>query len=153
VASSGRTGYDGALVTDDLTHFTIINDTLGHAAGGKGLQQVAERIRTGIEETDTAARRGSDDVVVILEALSQDAEQAVLDVRNWARELLDALAEPYELEDIKHSTTASVGVTMFSDSPQSVATLLKNADLAIAEAKAQGGGSIRFFNPAMQENI
>ncbi len=153
LASSNRTGYEGALVSIDLTHFTIINDTLGHAAGDQVLQQVAQRIRSSIDDTDTAARLGSDDFVVILEDLSRDPEQAVLAARNWARELLAALAEPYVLGDITHSTTACIGVTMFSDSQSSVAGLLKNADLAIAEAKAQGAESIRFFNPAMQESI
>ncbi len=153
LASANRTKYDGALLTIDLTHFTIINETLGHSAGDKVLQQVAQRIRARIEDTDTAARLGSDDFVVILEDISQDTDQAVLDVRNWAHELLDCLAEPYELDDITHTTSASIGVTMFSDSQDDVAGLLKNADLAISEAKAQGSGSIRFFNPAMQEAI
>lgn len=153
VTSAQRTGYEGALVAIDLTHFTIINETFGHAAGDKLLQEVALRIRARIDETDTAARLGSDDFVVILEDLSQDTDQAVMEVRNWAREILQSLAQPYELDDIKHSTTASIGITMFSDSPDDVSGLLKNADLAISEAKAQGGGSIRFFNPTMQETI
>lgn len=153
VTSAQRTGYEGALVAIDLTHFTIINETFGHAAGDKLLQEVALRIRARIDETDTAARLGSDDFVVILEDLSQDTDQAVMEVRNWAREILESLAQPYELDDIKHSTTASIGITMFSDSPDDVSGLLKNADLAISEAKAQGGGSIRFFNPTMQETI
>lgn len=153
VTSAQRTGYEGALVAIDLTHFTIINETFGHAAGDKLLQEVALRIRARIDETDTAARLGSDDFVVILEDLSQDTDQAVMEVRNWAREILESLAQPYELGDIKHSTTASIGITMFSDSPDDVSGLLKNADLAISEAKAQGGGSIRFFNPTMQETI
>ena len=153
LASSHRTGYEGALVSIDLTHFTIINDTLGHAAGDQVLQQVAARIRDSIDETDTAARLGSDDFVVILEDLSRDPEQAVMHARNWARELLVSLAEPYQLGDISHSTTACAGVTMFSDSDNSVAGLLKNADLAIAEAKAQGTETVRFFNPKMQESV
>lgn len=153
VMSSQRTGYEGALVAIDLTHFTIINETFGHVAGDKLLQEVAQRIRARIDETDTAARLGSDDFLVILEDISQDADQAVMEVRNWAREVLDSLAQPYELGDIKHSTTASIGITMFSDNPDNVAGLLKSADLAISEAKAQGGGSIRFFNPTMQETI
>lgn len=151
--SSHRTGYEGALVAIDLTHFTIINDTLGHAAGDQVLKQVAQRIRASIDDTDTAARLGSDDFVVILEDLSRDTEQAVLNARNWARELLDKLSQPYQLGEILHSTTACIGVTMFSDSQDSVAGLLKNADLAIAEAKAHGGEAIRFFNPKMQESI
>ncbi|SFR56716.1 periplasmic sensor diguanylate cyclase/phosphodiesterase [Pseudidiomarina maritima] len=153
MTSATRTGYEGALVAIDLTHFTVINDTFGHAAGDQLLQEVAQRIRAHIDETDTAARLGSDDFVVILEDISQDTDQAVMDVRNWAREILDALAQPFDLGGIKHTTSASIGITMFSDSQDNVAGLLKNADLAISEAKAQGGGSIRFFNPAMQEAI
>jgi PAS domain S-box/diguanylate cyclase (GGDEF) domain len=153
VTSAQRTRYEGALVAIDLTHFTIINETFGHVAGDKLLQDVSQRIRARIDETDTAARLGSDDFVVILEDLSQDTDQAVMEVRNWAREVLESLAQPYDLGDIKHSTTASIGITMFSDSPDDVSGLLKNADLAISEAKAQGGGSIRFFNPIMHETI
>ncbi|GAB3287071.1 EAL domain-containing protein [Pseudidiomarina andamanensis] len=153
VTSAARTGYEGALVAIDLTHFTVINETFGHAAGDKLLQEVAQRIRARVDETDTVARLGSDDFLVILEDVSQDADQAVMEVRNWAREILDVLAQPFDLGDIKHTTSASIGITMFSDSQGDAAGLLKNADLAISEAKSQGGGSIRFFNPAMQEAI
>lgn len=153
MTSAARTGYEGALVAIDLTHFTVINETFGHVAGDQLLQEVAQRIRARIDETDTAARLGSDDFVVILEDISQDTDQAVMDVRNWAREILEALAQPFDLGGVKHTTSASIGITMFSDSQDNVAGLLKNADLAISEAKAQGGGSIRFFNPAMQEAI
>lgn len=153
VTSAARTGYEGALVAIDLTHFTVLNETFGHAAGDKLLQEVAQRIRARVDETDTVARLGSDDFLVILEDISQDADQAVMEVRNWAREILDVLAQPFDLGDIKHTTSASIGITMFSDSQGDVAGLLKNADLAISEAKSQGGGSIRFFNPAMQEAI
>ena len=153
LASSARTGYEGALVAVDLTRFTVLNDTLGHAFGDEVLKQAAARIRQQIESTDTAARLGSDDFIVILEDLDLDAMEAIHKVRNWARQLVELLSEPYELGDLTHTSSACIGITMFTDTETNVEGLLKNADLAIAEAKHQGEGAVRFFNPSMQENI
>jgi len=153
VASASKTGYEGALVAIDLTHFTIINETLGHHAGDQVLQQMAARIRQCLGEADTAARLGSDDFVVILETLDKDPQQAVIAVRHWANRVLELLSQPYQLADHTHTTNACLGVTMFSDSVDDVGGLLRNADLAIAEAKAMGGGSISFFDPKMQAQI
>lgn len=153
VLSYQRTNYEGALFSIDLVGFTIINDTLGHAVGDDLLRQFGLRITSLVDETATAARLGSDDFVVILEDLSDDREHAILGARNWAKALITALNEPFELAGSPHKISINIGVTMFSDMTDSAESLLKNGDLALADAKLLGPGGVRFFNVDMQQNI
>ncbi|CAI8152988.1 MAG: putative signaling protein [Pseudidiomarina mangrovi] len=153
VLSYQRTNYEGALFAIDLVGFTVINDTLGHAIGDDLLRQVGIRIAAMIDETATAARLGADDFVVILEDLSDDREHAIMGARNWAKALLTAFNDPFELAGSPHKIAVNIGVTMFSDMTETAESLLKNADLALADAKLLGPGGVRFFNVDMQQNI
>lgn len=153
VMSYQRTQYEGALFAIDLVGFTLINDTLGHAIGDDLLRQAGLRITALVDETATAARLGADDFVVILEDLSDDREHAILGARNWAKALLTAFNEPFELAGSPYKVAVDVGVTMFSDMTDSAESLLKNGDLALADAKQLGPGGVRFFNVDMQQNI
>lgn len=153
LANAQRTQYEGALLAIDLNDFTMVNDAFGHQFGDQLLQEVARRIERLIDEADTAARLGADDFVVALENLNGDREQAIVDARQWAHRLTLLLSEPFEIEGRQYTTSASVGVTMFSDSNTNVEVLLRNADLALADAKLEGPHAIRFFNPSMQENV
>jgi len=152
LAGKQKTGFEGAVVVIDIDGFKVFNDTVGHEQGDKLLQQVAHRISNALRNTDTAGRLGADDFMVVLEDLSTDHEQAIVDAREFAAQLQRILAEPYHLGAIRHVCSATVGVTVFSDT-DSVEGLLKNADLAVTEAKTAGRGSLRFFNPRMQERI
>jgi len=153
IVSYQRTHYEGALFSIDLVGFTVINDTLGHAVGDDLLRQVGLRITSLIDETATAARLGSDDFVVILEDLSNDREHAILGARNWAKALMTALSEPFELAGNQQKISINIGVTMFSDMTDNAESLLKNGDLALTDAKLLGPGGVCFFNVDMQQNI
>lgn len=153
VLSYQRTHYEGALFTIDLVGFTVINDTLGHAVGDDLLRQVGMRLNSLIDETATAARLGADDFVVILEDLSNEREHAILGARNWIKALLTAMNEPFDLVGNPHKISINVGATLFSDMTDSAESLLKNGDLALADAKLLGPGGVRFFNVDMQQNI
>lgn len=153
VASSRRTGYEGAVLAIDLIDFTLINDSLGHAVGDKLLRTIAERIQSRIDETDCAARLGSDDFVVVLEDLGRDRNEAILAARRLATEIIQFIAQPLDLGARVHSTAACIGISMFSDTDLGAGELIKNADLALTEAKTQGANSVRLFNPDMQISI
>ncbi|HEY7774987.1 MAG TPA: diguanylate cyclase, partial [Kineobactrum sp.] len=154
VAGYSRTGFEGAILALDLNDFTMVNDTLGHGIGDQLLTLLATRISSCLSESDSAARLGADDFVIILENLSDDREAAIMDARYRAAELLEAISLPCEFDGNALSVSASIGVTLFSDGePEQTGSLLRNADLALVEAKRQGAGAVRFFNPAMQAHV
>ena len=153
LASGEKTGFEGAVLMIDLDGFKVFNDTVGHEQGDRLLQKVSQRISSSLRSTDTAGRLGADDFMVILEDLSPDYEQAIIDARDFAMNLLRDLAQPYQLDTLTHVTSATIGITMFSDTKTNVEGLLKSADLALADAKASGRGTMRFFNPRMQQRI
>ncbi|MGQ4277412.1 EAL domain-containing protein [Pseudidiomarina sp. E22-M8] len=153
VASYRRTGYEGAVLAIDLIDFTLVNDSLGHHFGDRLLRTVAERLESAIDDTDCAARLGSDDFVLILEDLGPDRNEAILTARRLATEVVNLIEKPIDLGVRTHTTAACIGISMFSDSDNGATELIKNADIALSEAKALGSGTIRLFNPEMQQSI
>ena len=124
----------------NLDCFQHVNDRLGHAAGDRLLQQVSERLKAGLAETDLAGRMGGDEFAVVLKqpAGEQEALRA-------ARELLDALCAPYRIDVHELSVTASIGVATFPKHGATAAELLRNADLAMRHAKSRGKNAVEFF--------
>lgn len=148
--SAQRSGQHGALMFLDLDDFKHINDNLGHELGDVLLQQVAQRLNACLREGDSIARVGGDDFVVLLEALSPQEREAVTQSEAVASKLLHALGQTYTLGEHTHTSTASVGIVVFKDGHESMDALMKEADVAMYQAKAAGRNTIRFFNPAMQ---
>ena len=153
LAGHVRTGFEGALLALDLRDFSLINDSQGHAAGDEVLRLVASRIRRCLSETDLAARLGADDFVILLEDLSTDRDAAIMEARHRASRIIAALTEPYRLDRDALTVGANIGVTMFSDAGDGVEAILRNADLALAAARAHESGQVRFFDPLMQERV
>lgn len=152
--SSARSQRPGALLFIDLDNFKMFNDALGHSLGDLLLQEVAKRLAAGVRETDTVARQGGDEFVVLLEALSQKPEEAITQAEAIAEKVLRSLSQPYQLSDHhSHHCTASVGVTLFIGGQESVDQLLKQADIAMYQSKQAGRNTIRFFDPQMQAII
>ena len=141
---------NGALMFIDLDNFKILNDTLGHSTGDVLLRKVAVRLGACVRLSDTVARLGGDEFVVMLERLPEQAEAAASYSRKVAQRILQALSEPYDLAGYQHDTTCSIGITLFSKHQQSLGDLLKQADLAMYQAKSLGRNTICFFDPAMQ---
>lgn len=141
---------NGALMFIDLDNFKVLNDTLGHATGDMLLRKVATRLSTCIRLSDTVARLGGDEFVVMLESLPEDALAATEYCRGVSQRILLALSETYDLAGHQHESTCSIGVTLFSQRQQNMSDLLKQADLAMYQAKASGRNTVCFFNPAMQ---
>jgi diguanylate cyclase (GGDEF)-like protein/PAS domain S-box-containing protein len=153
LASSTRSGKHGALLFIDLDDFKSLNDTLGHATGDALLQQVAARLKTNLREGDSIARMGGDEFVVILEGLSEQLVAAAQQTEGISNKIFAALNRPYRLAFHEYHCTASIGATLFSGHDQAKAELIKQADIAMYQAKKAGRSNLRFFDPAMQDVI
>ena len=150
VASSTREGCHGALLFLDLDNFKGINDTLGHEWGDRLLVQVGARVSACVRATDTVARLGGDEFVVVIEGLHAEEAEAAAEAEAVAQKVLAALNQPYQIEGCEMHSTPSIGIALFRDAQQPVQELLKRADLAMYQAKAQGRNMLCFFDPAMQ---
>jgi diguanylate cyclase (GGDEF)-like protein/PAS domain S-box-containing protein len=153
LASSARSGREGALLFIDLDNFKTLNDTLGHDIGDLLLKQVAQRLESCVREGDTVARLGGDEFVVMLEDLSEHDLEAAAQAETVGEKILAALNQPYQLATHVHHSTPSIGVAIFSDHEQSQDELLKQADIAMYQAKKAGRNTLRFFDPQMQDSI
>jgi diguanylate cyclase (GGDEF)-like protein/PAS domain S-box-containing protein len=152
-ASSARSGREGALLFIDLDNFKDINDTLGHDIGDLLLQQTAQRLESCLREVDTVARLGGDEFVVMLEDLSEQPIEAATQTETVGDKILVTLNQPYQLATHTYHSTPSIGATLFNDHHQSEEELLKQADIAMYQAKKAGRNTLRFFNPKMQDII
>ena len=141
---------EGSLMFIDLDNFKALNDTLGHHKGDLLLQQVAERLTACVRKSDTVARLGGDEFVVMLGDLGDQPAEADAHARQVAGSILVALSEPYVLAGNQHYSTCSIGVTSFNQNQTNIGDLLKQADLAMYQAKTAGRNTICFFDPALQ---
>ncbi|MBA3024007.1 MAG: EAL domain-containing protein [Gammaproteobacteria bacterium] len=158
LATCDRTRRHAALMFLDLDHFKTLNDLHGHDIGDRMLFEVAQRLRTCIREEDSVARFGGDEFVVMLEALSNDTQEAVVQAETVAEKIRLALAQPYLLprdagDPITHHCSSSIGITIFREQSDGVEQLLKWTDMAMYRAKDAGRNSIRFFDPTMQAAV
>ena len=141
---------EGALMFIDLDNFKVLNDTLGHQKGDQLLQQVAERLRSCVHRGDTVARLGGDEFVILLENSGHKPLDPAGAAQVVSERILAKLGEPYVLSGHLHHSTCSIGVTLFGRAPWTVSELLKQADLAMYQAKNAGRNTVCFFDPEMQ---
>jgi diguanylate cyclase (GGDEF)-like protein len=150
LASAQRRQQGGALLFIALDNFKTLNDTLGNDQGDLLLQQVAQRLNSCVRSVDTVARLGGDEFVVMLEELSQNPEELARDALGVGEKILAMLAVPYALKGYQYRSTPSIGIAPFEGDQTSVGELLKQADLAMYQAKTAGRNTLRFFSPEMQ---
>ncbi len=143
LAASRRDRYHGALLFMDLDRFKHLNDTLGHDQGDVLLREIARRLREEVRQSDTVARFGGDEFVVIIAPLSPLREQAEAQIRQVGEKLRIALAVPVALDDGAFTITPSIGATLFYGSQATIQALLQEADSAMYAAKAAGGNGFR----------
>ncbi|MDO8464873.1 MAG: EAL domain-containing protein [Gallionella sp.] len=153
LASSMRNGREAALLFIDLDDFKTINDSLGHATGDLLLQQVAQRLTSCVREGDTVARLGGDEFVVMLEDLSKQALEAAEQTEAIGEKILTTLNQPYQLGNHEYRGTPSIGATLFNNKQSGIEELLKQADIAMYQAKKAGRNTLRFFDPQMQTTV
>lgn len=144
-----RTLRHGAVFFLDLDRFKELNDTHGHHMGDLLLQSVGLRLRQCVREHDTVARLGGDEFVVILENLSEAAEEAKAQALTVGEKMLAALAETHDLEGRNYHCTGSIGFTLFHRNSESVDELVKHADLAMYQAKLGGKNRLYLFDREM----
>ncbi|MBN2885621.1 MAG: EAL domain-containing protein [Chromatiaceae bacterium] len=135
-----------ALFFVDLDRFKEINDALGHDIGDILLGRVAHRLSRLVRETDTLARMGGDEFTLIVEDLVDEEAPRII-----AQKLLDALAEPFALDERQLYVSASIGIALYPRDADSLDSLIKHADSAMYAAKASGRGGFRFFTQELQE--
>ena len=153
LTASARHRRDGALLYIDLDNFKTLNDTRGHNVGDLLLQQVAQRLLSCVRESDTVARFGGDEFVIMLEDLSDIHEEAAAQAQLAGTKVLEAITRSFDLAGLDHHCTASIGITLFFGHQESIDDLLKQADLSMYQSKAGGRNSLRFFNQEMQAAI
>jgi diguanylate cyclase (GGDEF)-like protein/PAS domain S-box-containing protein len=150
---SDKTGHKGALLFIDLDNFKALNDTLGHDIGDQLLKLVAERLRETVSKSDYVARIGGDEFVVILENLGEVMQEAPIEAERMGQKILLALNQPFTLLEKFFRSPPSIGITLFDGSLESVDELLKQADVAMYQAKEAGRNTLRFFDPSMQAAV
>jgi diguanylate cyclase (GGDEF)-like protein len=133
-----------AVLCFDLDRFKSVNDTLGHMFGDMLLQQVAERLHPCLREGDAVARMGGDEFAIIQSSLTEATETTALATR-----LIDTINAPFDLDGHHVVVGASVGIAVAPTDAAHADQLLKNADMALYRAKAEGRGTYRFFEPKM----
>ena len=137
-----------ALLFVDLDQFKQVNDTLGHPCGDQLLCAVADRLRNMLRPEDFVARFGGDEFVVFQQNIKSPEEAAGL-----ARRIVDHLSERYKIDNHLVEIGASVGIAITSPEGVSADTLLKNADMALYRAKADGRGTFCFFRDEMAQTV
>lgn len=152
-ASSKRNGQKSALLFIDLDDFKNLNDTLGHDIGDLLLQQVAHRLQICVREGDTVARLGGDEFVIVLKDLSKKDIDAARKTKTISEKILTSLSQSYQLDTHEYSCTASIGATLLKDHELTIDILLKQADIAMYEAKKAGRNTLRFFDQPMMDII
>ncbi len=144
LAAAERFGRQLAVLFLDLDRFKTINDSLGHTAGDMVLSQVAQRLRSVVGKTDILARQGGDEFVVVLNDISGPLAAGTI-----ADRILASFAEPFELEAGGFASSTSIGISIFPDDGADPDELIRNADVAMYQAKANGRGNYQFFTADM----
>jgi diguanylate cyclase (GGDEF)-like protein/PAS domain S-box-containing protein len=150
MASGTRNGQHGAILFLDLDNFKTLNDTKGHDIGDLLLIEVAQRLQGCVREGDTVARFGGDEFMLILEGLSTEQAEAAAHAEMIAEKIRTVLGQSFQLNNLEHHCSASIGINLFFDHPGTVDELIKQADVAMYQAKQTGHNAIRFFDPTMQ---
>ena len=140
LALSRRNGSRLAVMMLDLDKFKVINDSLGHAVGDQLLKSVAERLTSVTRKSDTVARIGGDEFVLVLPQIASPDNAAML-----AQRILDIFQEPFLLDGRQLKITTSIGIAVYPDHGKEIEILLKNADNAMYQAKEQGRDMCRFY--------
>ncbi len=136
-----------ALLFLDLDRFKQINDSLGHLFGDRVLVDVAERLKTCVRQVDTVARLGGDEFVVLLNQTDARGAETI------ARRVLEVLAEPFVLDGMAFSVTASIGIALYPNDGDTMNDLIKNADAAMYRVKERGRAGLRFYQPQMNVDL
>ena len=152
-AGSWRENHEAALLFIDLDNFKDINDARGHDFGDLLLRQVAQRLRNILRHEDTIARIGGDEFVVVLTSLTGYEFDVPAQTQAVAEKILFALSQPYRIQGSVIFSSASIGATLIQSQTAKMDDLLKQADIAMYQAKKSGRNTVAFFDPEMQATV
>jgi diguanylate cyclase (GGDEF)-like protein len=153
LAASARSRRLRAMLFVDLDQFKAVNDSFGHEGGDLLLQETAQRLTSSTREVDTVARLGGDEFVVMLEDLSEVPEVAAARAKIIAEKILAVISQPYRLVGHECFITSSIGITIIGNRQESADEVLRQADIAMYQAKAAGRNTLRFFEPALRTAV
>ena len=148
LANMRRTGSKLALHYIDLDRFKHVNDTLGHSAGDQLIRLSANRLSSLVDEVDTVARLGGDEFAIVQFAASEISEALAL-----SQKIVTAFEDPFDLSGHEARVSASVGVVVTANSDISAEDLMRQADIALYEAKASGRGKYQLFADELDEAV
>jgi diguanylate cyclase (GGDEF)-like protein/PAS domain S-box-containing protein len=135
-----------AVLFIDLDRFKVVNDTQGHEAGDKLLQEAAHRLNQMLRSSDVVARLGGDEFVVLVQGIGNQEQVAAL-----ARKVLNALIQPMQIADQEYRITASIGISIYPFDAEDEPSLMKNADMAMYLAKESGKNRLQFYSHNIQK--
>lgn len=148
IIKANRSKSNVSLLFIDLDRFKEINDTLGHQYGDLLLIQVSQRIQQSVRESDTLARMGGDEFVVILTGITSMAQ-----LGRMSQNIIDSLMAPFVLEGKVSYISASIGIANYPSDVKSLEGLISAADQAMYKAKERGRSGFSFFTPIMQKEV
>ncbi len=146
-ALSHRMNSRFAVLFLDLDRFKIINDTLGHSVGDELLRLVAGRLRKTLRETDTVARIGGDEFIILLTSVHDCG-----DISSLSDKILKSMIVPFKLRDHELFVTISLGISIYPDDGKDTEDIVKKADIAMYHAKSKGRNNFQFYNSDMDQN-
>jgi diguanylate cyclase (GGDEF)-like protein len=147
---SNRNNHYRALMFLDMDNFKTLNDSQGHRMGDLLLIEVARRLKGIVRASDTLARMGGDEFVILLGELSENEQSASEQALMIAEKISVLLSHPYHLDHFIYNCSASIGVTMFRNEGITIEELHKRADAAMYQAKNAGRNTVRFYDPHTQ---
>jgi diguanylate cyclase (GGDEF)-like protein/PAS domain S-box-containing protein len=148
IAASLRSKNQTAILFLDLDNFKNINDSLGHNFGDALLQAVSERLKNALRKSDTIARIGGDEFIILLSDIEGSDDVAMM-----ARRLAESMREPFELQNRTQNITTSIGISLYPNDGSDYDTLIKNADTAMYRAKEVGRNTYQFFTQEMNDRV
>jgi diguanylate cyclase (GGDEF)-like protein len=148
-----RTLEFGALLFLDMDNFKLLNDSLGHTAGDQMLCNIADNLKSMIGESDTLARIGGDEFLILLSTLSTNSEYASREANKLAQEIQRQLNKKVKLGNHQYHITASIGIELFRCDFEDFESILKHADIAMHQAKSDGRNAIRKYHHTMQASL
>ena len=146
-ALSHRMNSRFAVLFLDLDRFKMINDTLGHSVGDELLRLVAGRLRKTLRETDTVARIGGDEFIILLSSVHDCG-----DISSLSDKILKSMIVPFKLRDHELFVTISLGISIYPDDGKDTEDIVKKADIAMYHAKSMGRNNFQFYNSDMDQN-
>ena len=145
MARAKRSGKKIAVMMLDLDKFKSVNDRLGHETGDKLLKTVAERLGEALRKSDTIARMGGDEFMIIVPEMDETADMTVV-----AKKILTLFNKPFECSGVKLSSSTSIGIAMYPEDGDSHEALMRCADIAMYKIKAEGGSNFCFYVPDIE---